>query len=104
MCLLPNLALVPTIAQGAFGGAPHISTIGKHLKPCYMPGACSLSPHIPQNELDLDFDLVKVDHKTHKTEDGRDFYELSPFGYVPLLELDDGHSAARRPRHRAVLG
>lgn len=71
-------------------GAPYLSTIGKHVKLYYMPGACSLSPHILLNELDLDFDLVKVDHKTHRTEDGRDFCELSPFGYVPALELDDG--------------
>ncbi|WP_418126082.1 glutathione transferase GstA [Variovorax sp. 160MFSha2.1] len=56
----------------------------------YMPGACSLSPHIVANELGLDVSLVKVDYKTHRTVDGRDFRELSPFGYVPLLELDDG--------------
>ena len=60
------------------------------MKLYYIPGACSLSPHIVLNELGLDFDLVKVDHKTHRTQDGRDFRELSPFGYVPLLELDDG--------------
>ncbi len=60
------------------------------MKLYYIPGACSLSPHIVLNELGLDFNLVKVDHKTHRTQDGRDFRELSPFGYVPLLELDDG--------------
>ncbi|OWT72901.1 MULTISPECIES: glutathione S-transferase N-terminal domain-containing protein [unclassified Achromobacter] len=60
------------------------------MKLYYIPAACSLSPHIVINELGLDVDLVKVDHKTHHTDDGRDFRELSPFGYVPLLELDDG--------------
>lgn len=60
------------------------------MKLYYLPGACSLSPHIVAKELGLDLSLVKVDYKTHKTEDGRDFHELSPFGYVPLLELDDG--------------
>nr|WP_301301921.1 glutathione transferase GstA [Methylorubrum extorquens] len=56
----------------------------------YMPAACSLSPHIVLNEASIDARLVRVDPKTHRTEDGRNFTELSPFGYVPLLELDDG--------------
>lgn len=56
----------------------------------YMPAACSLSPHIVINELDIACNLVKVDHKTHQTASGRNFFELNPFGYVPLLELDDG--------------
>lgn len=60
------------------------------MKLYYSPGACSLSPHIVTNELGLAVDLVNVDYKTKKTESGRDFFELSPFGYVPLLELDDG--------------
>ncbi|AON53885.1 glutathione S-transferase [Herbaspirillum seropedicae] len=60
------------------------------MKLYYIPAACSLSPHIVINELGLDVELVKVDYKTHQTEDGRDFRTLSPFGYVPLLELEDG--------------
>lgn len=60
------------------------------MKLYYLPGACSLAPHIVATELGLAITLVRVDHKTHRTEDGRDFRELSPFGYVPLLELDDG--------------
>jgi glutathione S-transferase len=56
----------------------------------FLPAACSLAPHIVVRELGLEVELVKVDHKTHRTEDGQDFRALSPFGYVPLLELDDG--------------
>lgn len=56
----------------------------------YMPAACSLAPHIVINELNMTCNLVKVDHKTHRTGDGKDFLELNPLGYVPLLELDDG--------------
>jgi glutathione S-transferase len=60
------------------------------MKLYYLPGACSLSPHIVLNELGLDVTLVKVDYKTHTAEDGTNVYDLSPFGYVPLLVLDDG--------------
>ncbi len=60
------------------------------MKLYYIPAACSLAPHIIAKELELDIRLVKVDHKTHLTEDGRDFLAFSPFGYVPLLELEDG--------------
>jgi glutathione S-transferase len=63
----------------------------------YLPGACSLSPHIVINELGLSVELVVVDHKTHRTESGDDFFEISPFGYVPLLELDDGTTLREGP-------
>jgi len=60
------------------------------MKLYYLPGACSLAPHIVLNELGLAVDLVAVDHKTHRTATGDDFFAISPFGYVPLLQLDDG--------------
>lgn len=56
----------------------------------YAPGACSLSPHIVAREASLPLQLVKVDTKTHRIEGGRDFHEVNPRGYVPVLEMDDG--------------
>jgi glutathione S-transferase len=60
------------------------------MKLYYSPGVCSLSPHIVAREAGIDLELIKVDLKTHKTEDGRDFYTVNSRGYVPVLELDDG--------------
>jgi glutathione S-transferase len=61
-----------------------------------MPGACSLSPHIVLRELGLDFEPVVV-KRDKSTSDGRNFFEVSPNGYVPALELDDGHVLTEGP-------
>jgi glutathione S-transferase len=53
-------------------------------------GACSLADHIALHEADMTFEAVKVDMKTKRTEDGRDFTQVNPKGYVPALELDNG--------------
>lgn len=61
------------------------------MKLYYSPGACSMSPHITASELGLKLELVKVDLKTHKLADtGEDYYQISPVGAVPALQLDDG--------------
>ncbi len=54
------------------------------------PGACSLAVHIALHERGLDFETVKVDLATHRLPDGSDYFAISPRGYVPVLELDDG--------------
>jgi glutathione S-transferase len=54
------------------------------------PGACSLADHIALREAGLNFDQVKVDLKTHRKEDGRDYTVINPKGYVPALLLDSG--------------
>jgi glutathione S-transferase len=60
------------------------------MKLYYSPGACSLSPHIVLREAGLAFEPVMAPTKTHKLQDGTDYYSINPLGYVPLLELDDG--------------
>jgi len=67
------------------------------MKLYYSPGACSLSPHIVAAEAGLPIELVKVDLKSHKLEDGTDFYKVNPKGYVPALKLDDGNMLTEGP-------
>lgn len=62
------------------------------MKLYYMPGACSLAPHIVANEAGIALDLVKVDGKTKKTEADQDFLATNPHGYVPTLVLEDGQT------------
>ena len=67
------------------------------MKLYYSPGACSLSPHIALHEAGLAFTAVKAPTKTHKLDDGTDYYSINPLGYVPLLELDDGTRLTEGP-------
>ena len=55
------------------------------------PGACSLAPHIALREAGADFEAVKVDLSTRKTEAGDDFLAVNPSGKVPALTLDNSH-------------
>lgn len=67
------------------------------MKLYYSPGACSLSPHIVLHESGLPFEAVLASTKTHKLQDGTDYYGINPLGYVPLLELDSGERLREGP-------
>ena len=65
------------------------------MKLFYIPGACSLGPHIVIREAGLDVELDKVSFGAQRTtSDGRNFYDVNPQGAVPALELDDGQVLA----------
>jgi glutathione S-transferase len=67
------------------------------MKLFYSPGACSLAPHIVLREAQLPFELERVDLRSHKTQQGADFYTLNTKGCVPLLELDNGERLSEGP-------
>jgi glutathione S-transferase len=59
------------------------------MKLFYMPGACSLAPHIALRESGLPFDLEVVD-RGKKTGSGEDYWAVNAKGAVPAVKLDDG--------------
>ena len=67
------------------------------MKLYYSPGACSLSPHIALLEAGLPYDLVKVDLRAKKLENGDDFLKVNPKGQVPVLALDSGELVTEGP-------
>ncbi len=67
------------------------------MKLYYSPGACSLSPHIVAHEAGIELELEKVDLRSKQTESGQDFVSISPRGYVPALQLDNGEILAEGP-------
>ena len=67
------------------------------MKLYYSPGACSLSPHIALHEAGLAHELVKVDLKAKKLENGDDYLKINPKGQVPALALDSGELVTEGP-------
>ena len=60
------------------------------MKLYHAPGSCSQAIRIVLREAGLDAEIVAVDARKHRVEDGRNYYDVTELGYVPLLELDDG--------------
>lgn len=67
------------------------------MKLYYSPGACSLSPHIALLEAGLPYELIKVDLRAKKLENGDDFLQVNPKGQVPTLALDSGEIVTEGP-------
>jgi len=58
------------------------------MKLFFIPGACSLAPHMVLEELGLTYEAVRV-HKD-KTYNGGNFLDINKKGYVPTLCLENG--------------
>jgi glutathione S-transferase len=67
------------------------------MKLYYTPGTCSLAAHIIARELDLAFDLEKVDLTRKVTESGADYLVINPKGYVPTLQMDADNRLTENP-------
>ncbi|WP_223431830.1 glutathione transferase GstA [Pseudomonas sp. GL-B-26] len=67
------------------------------MKLYYAPHACSLAPHIVLRELDLPFELIRVDNTTKRTASGGNFLAINPKGYVAALQLDNGQVLTEGP-------
>jgi glutathione S-transferase len=67
------------------------------MKLYFLPGACSLSPHIVLRETGANFELEKVNLQEKKTSSGEDYGAVNPKGQVPCLELDSGEKLTEGP-------
>lgn len=67
------------------------------MKLYFMPGACSLSPHICLREVGAEVTLDRVRRSDRMTTSGLDYRTINPLGYVPALELPDGSVLTEGP-------
>src|SRR6185437_8419410 len=58
---------------------------GDFMRLYILPGACSLAANIVLREAGIPFELVKLNHHTHKTPEGVDLKEINSKDYVPAL-------------------
>jgi len=61
------------------------------MKLFYAPGTCSLAPIILAEWLNIDIELVRVNHR----EPSDEYLAINPLGAVPALQLDDGTVATQ---------
>ena len=67
------------------------------MKLYYFPGASSLASHIVLCALGLPYELERVNLARKETESGEDFFSITPKGFVPALQLDDGQVLTEGP-------
>ena len=67
------------------------------MKLFFLPGACSLSPHIALREAGVAFDLVRVKRANKRTMEDEDLFAINPMGMVPALRLDSGEVLTEGP-------
>lgn len=73
------------------------------MKLYFVPGTCSLAPHIVAREAGIAVDFVQVDIATKRTLTGADYRTINPKGSVPALELDDGQVLTEGPAIMQLL-
>ncbi|MDZ3824549.1 MAG: glutathione transferase GstA [Pseudoxanthomonas sp.] len=60
------------------------------MKLYYSPGTCSLVSHILLREIGTEFELARVDLRSHRIEDGRPLAQVNDRDQVPVLERAPG--------------
>lgn len=73
------------------------------MKLYYIPGVCSLAPHIIAREAGIPLQLEKVDTKAGRTATGRDYSEITAKNYVPALEIAEGEVLTEGPAIQQYL-
>jgi glutathione S-transferase len=76
---------------------PINSREGKADETVLFPGRLLAVSHIALLEAGLPYDLVKVDLRAKKLENGDDFLKVNPKGQVPVLALDSGELITEGP-------
>lgn len=56
----------------------------------FSPMACSMASRIMLYEVGADARFTQVDGKSKRTQDGRDYWQVSPMGQVPALRTSQG--------------